>query len=347
MTPGTPAGGLALAAGWYIALASSDLGARPRELDLFGRELAAWRDGGGRAVVVPRHCPHLNASLALGKVVDGSLRCPFHHWRFDASGACVAIPGVRRIPPTARLRPYPVVERHGFVWAWYGGDEPLYPLPEFPALETGPSRYLTYRFAHRTPASPRRILENAFDHYHFMTLHGVRSAEDLRLTMLTDPGAASENGPPIAADAWLGARLESHDLQLPKALTALGITGKRFALLVDGWPGGQRLTFFLDGEVVAKELLGITPVADGHTVFQGWSLVRRTGRPLRDASAYLMYRAQHWLGTREDLAIYRTADDAHAAVPVPYDHSVLAFRKHYRTWVRRAERAERREQVTS
>jgi nitrite reductase/ring-hydroxylating ferredoxin subunit len=330
-----------LAAGWYVALPSGSL-SKPRELDLFGRQLVAWRDGSGQAVVMPRHCPHLSASLALGKVVDGELRCPFHHWRFDGSGECVEIPGVKRIPTSAHRKPYPVVERYGLVWVWYGGDEPMYPLPEFPALESENGRYLAYRFSHTTPAPPRRILENAFDSYHFMTLHGVKSADGLTLTMLDQPEATDENGPPIAAEAWLGARLEVHDLQLPKALTAVGIKGKGFSLLVDGWPGGQRLTFFLDGKAIAKELLAISPVARDRTVFLGWSLVRRTRRLWQDVPAYLMYRAQHSFGTREDLAIYQNAhDDPRGGAPVRYDQSVLRFRKHYRTWVARAEEAER------
>lgn len=338
---------LGLAAGWYIALPSVSLGGKPRALDLFGRQLVAWRDGKGRAVVMARHCPHLSASLALGKVIDGRLRCPFHHWRFDGTGACVAIPGVKRIPKSAHQKPYPVVERYGFVWAWYGGAEPLFPLPDFPALESDRDGYLCYGFANTTPAPPRRVLENAFDHYHFMTLHGVRAEASLRLAMLTDQADAAENGPPIAAEAWTGALLESRNLRLPKALTALGVKGKQFSLLVDGWPGGQRLTFYLDGEVVAKELLGITPVTRGRTLFQGWSLVRRSGRMLRDASTYLMYRSQHWLGTREDLAVYRHATQRRNGVPVTYDQGVLRFRKHYQTWVERAERAEQAGAVTS
>lgn len=337
--PGDPTG-LGLAAGWYIALPTASLGSKPRALDLFARQLVAWRDGEGRAVIMPRHCPHLSASLALGRVIDGRLRCPFHHWRFDGSGACVEIPGVQRIPRIAHQKPYPVVERYGFVWAWYGGAEPMFPLPDFPVLESDRDCYLAYRFTNTTPAAPRRVLENAFDYYHFMTLHGVRAAESLRLIMLTDQEAASENGPPIAGEAWMGALLESWDLRLPRVLTALGFEGKQFSLLVDGWPGGQRLTFFLNGKVIAKELLGISPVARGHTVFQGWSLVRRSGWLWKDAPTYLMYRTQHWLGTREDLAIYRHADDRRTGVPVKYDESVLRFRKHYQTWVERAERAE-------
>jgi aminopyrrolnitrin oxygenase len=333
-----------LAAGWYVALASRDLGAKPRAVDLFSRRLVAWRDGAGRAVLMPRYCPHLSADLALAKVVDGCLRCVFHHWRFDGSGACVDVPGARRPPPGAGQPAYPVTERYGFVWAWYGGREPMFPLPDFPALEADRRQYLAYRFSNSTPASPRRILENAFDYYHFRTLHKVEADEPLQLTTLPEPEAAAQNGPPIAPEAWFGALLEAGGLKLPRALTALGIHGRQLSLLVDGWTGGQRLTFTLDGEVVAKELLGICPVDRHRTVFLGWSLVRRSGHAWRDGPAYGMYRAQHWLGTREDLRIYEHADDSSSA-PVRYDQGVLRFRRYYQGWVERAEQAESRDGI--
>ena len=325
-----------LAEGWYIALPSSKIGRKPRELDLFGRQLVAWRDGAGRASIMPRHCPHLGASLAIGKVVDGRLRCAFHHWKFDASGTCVDVPGVEGLPRGMKPRAYPIEERYGYVWIWYGDGEPAYPLPEVPALDAERHRYLGYRFAHTTSASPRRILENALDHYHFMALHGVQSTEPLQTIMLSDQEDAAENGPPIFDGAWTGARLEFRGLDLPPAIKALGIRTERFDLLVDGWPAGQRLTFLLNGEVVVKELLGITPVAAGKTIMQGWSLVRRTGNPARDALTLAAYRAHHWWGTKEDLAIYRNASDTSTSVPVRYDHALLRFRKQYATWVDRA-----------
>ena len=33
-------------------------------------------------------CPHLGADLSVGQIVDGRLRCAYHHWSFDGSGAC-------------------------------------------------------------------------------------------------------------------------------------------------------------------------------------------------------------------------------------------------------------------
>ena len=40
-------------------------------------------------------CPHLGAHLGYGGLVEEStIRCPFHAWRFDGTGACVEVPYV-------------------------------------------------------------------------------------------------------------------------------------------------------------------------------------------------------------------------------------------------------------
>ncbi|OJF12086.1 Rieske-like 2Fe-2S protein [Couchioplanes caeruleus] len=103
--------GLNLAASWYVALPSNRLRRTPKAITLFGRRLVAWRDGSGRPSVMARACPHLGASLADGKVVDGTMRCAFHHWRFTGDVVCMAVPGADRIPrgvlqPCGRLLAY-------------------------------------------------------------------------------------------------------------------------------------------------------------------------------------------------------------------------------------------------
>jgi phenylpropionate dioxygenase-like ring-hydroxylating dioxygenase large terminal subunit len=208
-----------LAASWYVAMPAERLRAKPVALRLFGQDLVAWRDGAGRPVIMPRYCPHQGASLAIGSVADGCLRCPFHGWRFDAAGTCVLIPSSPSIPPTARIQPYPSAERYGYVWAWYGGSEPLFELPDFPALEGDRDSYAGFRFDNATTGTSRQLLENAIDYFHFNTLHGLE-LNPMELRVLRDPLEASDNGAPIAADAWFGfnplAAVEPPDAAQPR-----------------------------------------------------------------------------------------------------------------------------------
>jgi phenylpropionate dioxygenase-like ring-hydroxylating dioxygenase large terminal subunit len=56
----------------------------------------------------------------MGKVEGDHLRCGYHGLKFDGSGKCVEIPGQDSIPPQARVRAYPLVERYRWLWIWMG-----------------------------------------------------------------------------------------------------------------------------------------------------------------------------------------------------------------------------------
>ncbi|WP_406504790.1 Rieske 2Fe-2S domain-containing protein [Streptomyces sp. NBC_00212] len=346
-TPGLPPNphGLNLAASWYIALSSRELHRRPRALELFDLPLVAWRDGIGRPVIMPRHCPHMGASLALGKVVDGSLRCPFHHWQFDASGTCTAIPGVDRIPATARRRPYPTVERYGFVWVWYGGGEPAFDLPDFPALEDDRGDYVGFRFSDASRGTTRQLLENAIDYFHFMTLHGLEM-NPVRFEQLHDQADARDNGRAIAEDAWFGVRVDGTvDTWNPvtnpakwvySVVTTFGI-GTRFKLLVDGWPGGQRFTTYIDDQEISKVLMGITPTGAHRTTQRGWALVKKGNKDWKTFLYFLLFYAQNRGGTRQDIPIYDTTATGGNPTYVRYDSTLVKYRRYYQSWVDRVD----------
>jgi len=59
---------------------------------LFGMDLVLFRTSGGGWGLLDRACPHRGADLAFGRAEADGLRCPFHGWKFDASGACLETP---------------------------------------------------------------------------------------------------------------------------------------------------------------------------------------------------------------------------------------------------------------
>ncbi|CAM5492514.1 Rieske 2Fe-2S domain-containing protein OS=Streptomyces tendae OX=1932 GN=GUR47_28020 PE=4 SV=1 [Streptomyces tendae] len=342
--PPNPAGAN-IAASWYAAIRGSRLGKGPHRMRLFGREVVLWRDRRGTARCVTAHCPHQGANLGLGDVVDGQLRCPFHHWRFDGNGACSAIPGVSRIPTTARTRSYPTREAHGFVWVWYGTAEPLFELPEFPALSDRPRRYLGFHYDDATTGTVRQLLENAVDHQHFSALHGL-DLEGVEFRVLTAQSEAADNGPPLSRDdAWFGVRFSGRPWRPPLRrapfawLTAVVSTfamGRRMQLLVDGWPGGQRFTAYVDGTEIYKVIMGIVPEGDRATRQVGWAGVRRTGRWHRTLFHYVLFWVQNRAGTFQDVPVYDSTRNAQPTVYVRYDNGLLRFRRYYQSWVDRA-----------
>ena len=118
---------------WLPVCLSAELKAKPLARQVAGRPIVVFRAKDGAAAVLEDRCPHRNYPLSDGKVIEGALRCPYHGWRFDGSGACVEVPGVDGEASLDRLgaRPIEAIERHGAVFVRQERDEaaPDFVLP--------------------------------------------------------------------------------------------------------------------------------------------------------------------------------------------------------------------------
>src|SRR5688572_30541159 len=59
----------------------------------------------------------------MGRLEGDELRCGYHGLKFEASGRCVEIPGQASVPPQARVRAFPLIEKYSWVWIWMGEPE--------------------------------------------------------------------------------------------------------------------------------------------------------------------------------------------------------------------------------
>ncbi|MCU1395957.1 MAG: Rieske (2Fe-2S) iron-sulfur domain protein [Ilumatobacteraceae bacterium] len=157
---------------WHVVARSADVGSGDVVgVTLLGRRLALWRTPDGALGLIDEQCPHRGVALSLGAVTDdGCLRCPYHAWTFDTSGACTEIPQLPgRILPGSSVGGYAVEEAYGFVWACLA-DEPARPRVAFPALDDD-----THWFWMGEPidwkAQNLRQIENFSDVSHFSVLH--------------------------------------------------------------------------------------------------------------------------------------------------------------------------------
>lgn len=117
---------------WYVAGWSSEIGADTLVArTICGKRLVFWRDESGQICALDDRCCHRGAPLSTGRKEGGTVRCMYHGFLYDATGACIEIPGQAVIPPKALVRRYAVVERHRWVWIWMGeastADESLIP----------------------------------------------------------------------------------------------------------------------------------------------------------------------------------------------------------------------------
>jgi phenylpropionate dioxygenase-like ring-hydroxylating dioxygenase large terminal subunit len=109
---------------WYVAAEPGEVTRTPLGRIIAGEPVVLYRKADGTAVALEDRCCHRRAPLHKGQVAGDALQCGYHGFIFDASGACIEIPGSDVRPPsTARVRSYPVCERHRYVWIWTGAAE--------------------------------------------------------------------------------------------------------------------------------------------------------------------------------------------------------------------------------
>lgn len=104
---------------WYVACTPDEIAAKPLGRTVCNEKIVFWRPAPGQVAAVEDFCPHRGAPLSLGRVCDGQLVCGYHGLAMGCEGKTVAMPG-QRVQGFPRIRTYPVVERHGFIWVWPG-----------------------------------------------------------------------------------------------------------------------------------------------------------------------------------------------------------------------------------
>ena len=105
---------------WYVAAYDHEIGREPLGRMILGEPVVFFRKEDGTPVAFEDRCAHRHLPLSMGKLVGDTLQCRDHGLRYDASGACVKVPGQDTIPPAARVKTYPVVERYRWLWIWMG-----------------------------------------------------------------------------------------------------------------------------------------------------------------------------------------------------------------------------------
>ncbi|HSK61232.1 MAG TPA: aromatic ring-hydroxylating dioxygenase subunit alpha [Actinomycetospora sp.] len=282
---------------WYPLAFSTAVRDRPTRVDALGRRLVLWRARSGSVSALSDVCVHRGGSLSGGRIVDGTVTCPYHGWAYRADGTCARIPAHpgRPVPPRARVDAYPVRERYGIVWGFLGrtpedGDRP--PLPEWPeAEETGWRRTQgTFRWsAHYT-----RVVEGGLDFSHAPFVHASSFGAGL------DPAVADFA---VTTTPWSGA---AHDddlgglsWHLPSSTrTDLRLGRRRHVILQAHLPLDETAT--LTHWIVLRDYL-TSPLLDGAVRWANERVLREDRRVVEDQRPELLpYDLSEELHVRSD-----------------------------------------------
>jgi vanillate O-demethylase monooxygenase subunit len=157
---------------WYVASWTHDLKpATPLGVHILGEPIVLWRNSSGVITALEDRCVHRLAPLSLGRCEGEKLRCPYHGLLYDRAGNVVEIPGQAVIPPHAKVRNYPVVERHSWVWIWMGDAASADPSLIPPAVGLDHPDYILGHGQLDYAAEARLINDNLLDFSHLSFVH--------------------------------------------------------------------------------------------------------------------------------------------------------------------------------
>jgi len=204
---------------WYIAAESREVARQPFGRILLGNPVMLYRREDGTPVALEDRCCHRRAPLHKGKVLGDLIQCGYHGFTFDASGACVRIPGQDRVPPDVGVRSYPVLERHRYLWICMGEKEKADPalIPDF--RYTDDPNWAAVGACLHVDANYLLLVENLIDLSHVAFVHTstIGSTEDTKAELKFERG-----------DGFVRVVREAPGISCPPSMRALG-----FAPVVD------------------------------------------------------------------------------------------------------------------
>src|ERR1700693_6381815 len=108
------------AQGWFpVARSEEIVGRHIFQAQLFGQEVAIWRDDAGLINAWENRCPHRGVRLSIGINNGTTLQCQYHGFRYaTGTGQCTFVPAHpnQKAPSVIRATSYGCTQQYGFVW---------------------------------------------------------------------------------------------------------------------------------------------------------------------------------------------------------------------------------------
>ncbi|HEX7105164.1 MAG TPA: aromatic ring-hydroxylating dioxygenase subunit alpha [Acidothermaceae bacterium] len=157
---------------WYVAAYGAEVSRRLLARKICGEAIVFYRTSSGEPVALADRCVHRQYRLSASALDGDLLVCGYHGFTYDSEGTCVQVPGQRRVPRTARVKKYPVVEQDSFIWVWIGDDAAADPkdIPRAPWLAS--NEWTTVCGMEPLAARYGLLVDNLLDLSHETYLHG-------------------------------------------------------------------------------------------------------------------------------------------------------------------------------
>ena len=157
---------------WYLICPSDELKNKIVKKRILGEDIIFFRNQDGDVSALEDRCCHRNVNLSLGYLNSNTIVCGYHGWEYDKNGSCVKIPSQfpgDKIPPTAKIKSYPVKDFNKWVWVFLGDEEKSIQInpTDIPEMNEWPYTYKAYTFK----ADLESTAESLIDPYHIAYVH--------------------------------------------------------------------------------------------------------------------------------------------------------------------------------
>lgn len=159
---------------WYVAAYGREVGRELFSRTICGESILFWRTEAGSVTAMSDRCVHRRFPLSESPshLVGDTVVCGYHGFTYGADGVCVAVPGQTRVPRTARLKAYPVVEQDSFVWVFVGDPDRAESTPLPRADWLAREGWTTVSGMEPLAARASLLVDNLMDLSHETYLHG-------------------------------------------------------------------------------------------------------------------------------------------------------------------------------
>jgi vanillate O-demethylase monooxygenase subunit len=158
---------------WYVAAYGSEVTREFLARTICNEPIVFYRTEDGAPIALADRCVHRRFPLSQSRLDGDRVVCGYHGFTYEPNGACVYVPGQERIPRTARVASYPVVEQDSFIWVFIGDPQlaEQRPIPRAPWLNAD-SGFETVAGMEPINSRYSLLVDNLLDLSHETYLHG-------------------------------------------------------------------------------------------------------------------------------------------------------------------------------